>query len=74
MQVLDCHLGLWKACALIEEMAHDQLMAVIQVLDKDDHEVISSRHTVVFDNHRGGDALSQTRVLMQDLLAHRYGV
>lgn len=74
MQILNCHLGLWKACAMVEEMAHDQLMAIIQVLDKDNSEVISSRHTVVFDNHQGGDALAQTRLMMQDLLAHRYAM
>lgn len=74
MQVLDCQWGVWNACATVEEMAHDKLMAVIKVWDKDDSEKICSRHTLVFDQQKDGNALEQTQAKMQELLTRRYRI
>lgn len=74
MQILNCQMGVWKACAAIEKIAHDKLMATIQVRDQDDEERVNSRHTVVFDYADGGDAIAETRAMMQKLLGHRYGM
>lgn len=74
MQVLNCQMGVWKACAAVEKIAHDKLMAIIQVCSQDDAERVNSRHTVVFDYASGGDAIAETQAMMHKLLSHRYGV
>lgn len=73
MMILNCSMGLGKACALVEEMAHDKLMAIIKVWDQDDSDRPSSRHVVVFDQQEG-DVMSQAHAVMTKLLAHRYGI
>lgn len=73
MMELNCSMGLGKACAVVEEMAHKKLMAIIKVWEQDGSDRPSSRHVVVFDQ-QDGDPMSQTQAVMTRLLAHRYGI
>lgn len=73
MHILSCQVGLWKACATVENIAHDTLMAIIQVSDRDDTEKINSRHTVVFNRLDGADIVAETQAMMHRLLNPRYG-
>lgn len=73
MQVLNCQMGVWKAYAAVEKIAHDKLMAIIQVSDENDGETVNSRHTVVFDSASGGDMVAETQAMMHKLLGQRYG-
>lgn len=74
MKVLNWQVGLWKAQASIENIAHNTLMAIIQVRDQDDNEKINSRHTVVFHHPEGGDTIAATHAMVHQLLGQRYGV
>lgn len=73
MMELNCGIGLGKAYAMVEEMAHHKLMAIIKVWEQDGSDTPSSSHVVVFDQQEG-DLLSQTQAVMTRLLAHRYGM
>ena len=73
MQTLNCTVGAWSACATVEKLNHGSLMAIIQVLDREDAERVNSRHTVVFGHQKGSDAIAATQAMMQELLGSRYG-
>jgi len=74
MKVINWTLGLWKAHASVENIAHDTLMATIHVCNQDDTESINSRHTVVFHHPEGSDTIAATRAMAHQLLSQRYGV
>ncbi len=74
MTVLNWKVGLWKAQASIESIAHNTLMATIHVCDLDDADKINSRHTVVFHHPEGSDTIAATQAMAQQLLGQRYGI
>ena len=74
MKILNCQMGLWRAQASIESIAHNTLMARIQVCDQDDAENINSRHTVVFHHPEGSDTVAATQAMLHNLLGQRYGL
>ena len=74
MKILNWQMGLWRAQASVESIAHNTLMASIQVCNQDDAENINSRHTVVFHHPEGSDTMAATQAMLHSLLGQRYGL
>jgi hypothetical protein len=73
MQTLMYTVGSWQAEAQLEELETGQLMAVIFVSDISGAEKRESKHTIVFDHHKGKDKEKETEVVIRRLLRKRYG-